>query len=76
MKTLLRWCLFCALLLAFILVPFVVLEDRSNAFVEATLRPGQSVSVAGQAWTVASVSAAISPRSSTSAVCGLVLVAA
>ena len=33
-----------------------------------TLRPGQSVSVAGQAWTVASVSAAISPRSSTSAV--------
>lgn len=42
-KTALRWSLFGALLLAFILVPFVALEDAAQAYVEATLRPEQSL---------------------------------
>lgn len=40
MKPLLRWSLFAALLLGFILVPFVLFEDGMNAWVETTLRSG------------------------------------
>jgi len=45
MKPLLRWSLFTALLLGFILVPFVVLEDDMNAFVEHTLQSGASMAL-------------------------------
>lgn len=45
MKPLLRWGLFTALLLGFILVPFVVLEDDMNAFVQHTLHSGASMAL-------------------------------
>lgn len=50
MKPLLRWSLFTALLLGFILVPFFVLEDDMNAFVERTLHSGVSMT-----WVTAAV---------------------
>ncbi|MDH5540487.1 MAG: VTT domain-containing protein, partial [Rhizobacter sp.] len=39
----LRWGLFCVLLLAFILVPFVLLEGRMNALVQGTLQASHSL---------------------------------
>jgi uncharacterized membrane protein YdjX (TVP38/TMEM64 family) len=41
--TILRWGVFCALLLAFILVPFVLFEDRMNALVQDTLHSNASI---------------------------------
>lgn len=40
-----RWSLFSALLLAFILVPFFLLEDQMNALVQDTLQSGRSVAL-------------------------------
>jgi len=44
-STVLRWSLFCALLLAFILVPFFLLEGQMNAMVEKTLHSNASVAL-------------------------------
>ena len=41
----LRWSLFGALLLAFILVPFFLLEDQLNALVQDTLQSNLSVAL-------------------------------
>jgi uncharacterized membrane protein YdjX (TVP38/TMEM64 family) len=43
--TTLRWVVFCALLLAFILVPFVVLEGRIDALAQQTLQSGSSMAL-------------------------------
>jgi uncharacterized membrane protein YdjX (TVP38/TMEM64 family) len=44
-STALRWSLFTALLLAFILVPFVLLEDPMNAVVQRTLQSPHSLAL-------------------------------
>ena len=40
-----RWGLFCALVLAFILVPFFLLEGRMNALVQDTLQSKASIAL-------------------------------
>ena len=58
MSTAVRWSVFVVLLLAFILVPFVLLEGRMNELVQHTLG-----SVASIAWIVAPGSSRyITPR--------------
>lgn len=44
-RLVLRWSLFGALLLAFILVPFLVLEDQMNALVQDTLKSEHSLAL-------------------------------
>ena len=45
LRVLLRWSLFSAMLLAFILVPFFLLEDQLNALVQDTLQSNLSVAL-------------------------------
>ena len=44
-RLVLRWSVFCALLVAFILVPFFLLEDQLNAVVQDTLQTNRSVAL-------------------------------
>lgn len=45
MRRVLRWSLFCALLLGFILLPFFVFEEQMNAVVQDTLRADRSLAI-------------------------------
>lgn len=45
MRRVLRWSLFCALLLGFILLPFFVLEEQMNAVVQDTLHADRSLAI-------------------------------
>ena len=45
LRTVLRWALFSALLLGFILLPFFVLEDQMNAIVQGTLQSDRSLAI-------------------------------
>lgn len=45
LRVLLRWALFSALLLGFILLPFLVLEEQMNAIVQGTLQSDRSLAI-------------------------------